>query len=321
MEQKMKHNEFKQMIQLSLYGELSEQEQKQLVKHINTCEECRIELEQQKNIMMLLSDSKKLKVNEELLKEARFQLRGALRQHKSDSFSITSFTNKFFELFSTPPRLAFGAITMLVVGLIIGSVFLGMEKVIIKENEPQLTNASLVQNDMRISNMQFIDSDPSDGEIEFTFDASKRVHFKGNVEDPKVQNLLTYAMLNDQNPGSRLNSINVMDSYKKVTIDNDIREALVTVVMADNNQGVRREALKLLNRSGFDESVKQANLYVLLNDSSSALRIEALNALIDATKSGYSLGKEDINLVIQQANQDDNNYIRLKSKTLLQEYN
>jgi len=317
----MKHNEFKQMIQLSLYGELSESKHAMLLEHLNFCEECKRELEYQKNIMMLLSESKKLKVNEELLKEARFQLRGALRQHKADGLSITSIANNLLQLFSTPPRLAFGAITMLVIGLIIGSIFMGMEKVIIKENGPELTNASLIQNDMRISNMQFIDSDPSDGEIEFTFNASKQVHFKGNVDDPKVQGLLTYAMLNDQNPGSRLNSINVMDSYKKVTLDDDVREALVTVVMADNNQGVRREALKLLNTSGFDESVKQANLYVLLNDSSSALRIEAINALINAAKSGHSLNKEDINLVIQQATQDDNNYVRLKSKSLLQEYN
>jgi len=317
----MKHNEFRHMIQLSLYGELSETEQKQLIEHLNVCEECRNELEKQKDIMVLLSDGKKLKVNEELLKEARLQLRGALRQHRIDSFSITLFTNKFLELFSTPPRLAFGAIMILVVGLIIGSVFLGMEKVIIKENEPQLTSALLFQNDVRISNMQFIDSDPSDGGIEFTFDASKRIHYKGDIDDPKVQNLLTYAMLNDQNPGSRLNSINMIDSYKKVSLDDDVKEALVTVVMADNNQGVRREALKLLNGGGFDESVKQANLYVLLNDSSSALRIEALNALIDAAKSGHSLNQNDVDIVIKQASQDNNDYIKLKSKTLLEEYN
>jgi hypothetical protein len=91
--------------------------------------------------------------------------------------------------------------------------------------------------------------------------------------------------------------------------------------MTDNNQGVRREALKLLGRISFDESVKQTYLFVLLNDSSSALRIEALNALIEAARSGHSLNQKDLDLVIKQAGQDDNNYIKLKSKTLLQEYN
>jgi len=128
-------------------------------------------------------------------------------------------------------------------------------------------------------------------------------------------------MLNDQNPGSRLNSINVMDSYEKVSLDKDIKDALVTVVMTDNNPGVRREAFKLLNRVSFDESVKQAYLFVLLNDSSSALRIEALNALIELTRSGHTLNQNDVDLVIKQARQDNDNYIKLKSKTLIEEYN
>lgn len=316
----MSHNEFKQMIQLSLYGELSDGKQKQLISHLESCEECRMELEQQKKLMMLIADHKNLEVNEELLKEARMQLRGALRQERSNKTSL-SFSKYISQLFSTPPRLAFGAVSVLILGIILGSIFLGKEKVIVTEREPDFSTVSFAQNDLRISNVQFIDSDPTDGEIEFTFNTVKQMHFKGNVNNPKVQSILTYAMLNDQNPGSRFNSINVMDSYKKSALDKDIKDALVTVVMTDNNQGVRREALKLLNRVNFDESVKQAYLFVLLNDSSSALRIEALNALIEATKNGHSLDRNDLDLVVKQANQDDNNYIKLKSKTLLQEYN
>jgi len=147
------------------------------------------------------------------------------------------------------------------------------------------------------------------------------VRLKGSVNDPKIQSILTYAMLNDQNPGSRLNSINAMDSYGNISLDKDVKDALVTVVMADNNPGVRREAIKLLDRVGYDESVKQAYLYVLLNDSSSALRIEALNALIDAAKKGHTLNQNDVDLVIKQVSNDNNNYIKLKSKTLIEEFN
>jgi hypothetical protein len=111
-----------------------------------------------------------------------------------------------------------------------------------------------------------------------------------------------------------------MDNYKKVSLDKEIKNALITVVMTDKNAGVRREALKLLNRSTFDSAVKQAYLFVLLNDSSSALRIEALNTLINAAKSGHSLDRNDLDLVIKQASLDDNSYIKLKSKTLLEEY-
>ncbi|MCW8810528.1 MAG: zf-HC2 domain-containing protein [Ignavibacteriaceae bacterium] len=317
----MNHNEFKQMIQLSLYGELSDDKQKKLISHLESCEECKLELEQQKSIMMLIADHRNLEVNEELLKEARIQLRGALRQERNNRSSVSYFTNHIFQLFSTPPRLAFAALSVLILGIIIGSIFIGRGKITAPEKNPELTNASMFDNDLRISNVQFIDSDPTDGEIEFTFEVAKQVHYKGSVNDPKVQGFLTYAMLNDQNPGSRLNSINAMDTYKKLSLDKEVKNALITVVMTDKNAGVRREALKLMNRTAFDESLKQAYLYVLLNDSSSALRIEALNALIEANKNGHSLDRNDLDLVVKQANQDDNNYIKLKSKTLLQEYN
>ena len=317
----MSHNEFKQLIQLSLYSELSDDKQKLLMSHLKSCEECRMELEQQKEIMMLIADHKNLEVNEELLKEARMQLRGALIQEKNNENPFISFKNSILHLVSTPPRLAFGAISVLIMGIIIGSILFGEVKPTFNEKNSEFSNASVFDSDLRISNMQFIDSDTADGEIEFTFNAEKQIHYKGSINDPKVQSFLTYAMLNDKNPGSRFNSINVMDSYEKAALDKEIKDALVTVVMTDNNQGVRREALKLLNRSPFDEPIKQANLFVLLNDSSSSLRIEALNALIEASKRGHLLNQNDVDLVIKQANQDNNNYIKLKSKTLLQEYN
>jgi hypothetical protein len=43
--------------------------------------------------------------------------------------------------------------------------------------------------------------------------------------------------------------------------------------------------------------------------------------LIDAAKNGHSLNPNDVNLVIQKTNNDNNDYIRIKSKTLLEEYN
>jgi hypothetical protein len=143
---------------------------------------------------------------------------------------------------------------------------------------------------------------------------------KGKVNDDKYAVILTYAMLNEQNPGSRLNSINAMETGRQGSFDKDVRDALVTVVMTDNNPGVRREALQLIKKLGYDEQIKQALLYVILKDSISGLRIEALNALIDAAKDGHSLNQKDKELFVQKVRYDSNNYIRLKSKTLLEEY-
>ena len=317
----MKHNEYRQLLQLSLYGELNNEEKEILKKHLAECNDCRIELEDQKNLLELISGKKKTDVDEKVLSAARYQLRGALRSEKTNS-NLQPFINGIWQFFTTPVKFAAVSIAMMIIGILIGSLFFG------KSSDSETTLNGVNENrfaalseDIRISNFRFIDSDASDGEVEFTFDALKPVHLKGNINDAQIQNVLTYAMLNEQNPGSRFNSINAMDSYGNVTFDNDIKNALMTVVMTDNNSGVRREAIKLLNKSGYDELTKKTYLFVLLNDSSSAMRIEALNYLIDAAKSGHTLNPNDVNLVIQKANNDNNDYIRIKSKTLLEEYN
>jgi hypothetical protein len=128
-------------------------------------------------------------------------------------------------------------------------------------------------------------------------------------------------MLNEQNPGSRLNSINAMDTEVPIHYDQDVRNALITVVMTDENPGVRREALKLISKFPYDESVKQTLLYVITKDTVSGLRIEALNSLIEAGSQGNKLNQDDLNLFKQKLQQDNNPYIKLRSKTILQEYN
>jgi len=175
----------------------------------------------------------------------------------------------------------------LIVGVLIGNLFFS------KSSNSEFTGqqngdnrfASLSE-DISISNVRFVDSDATDGEVEFTFQASRPVHLKGNVNDPQIQSVLTYAMLNEQNPGSRLNSINAMDTEKPMQYDSDVKNALITVIMTDQNPGVRREALKLMNKFPYDESMKQTLLYVITNDTVSGLRIEALNSLIEASDKG-----------------------------------
>ena len=318
----MKHNEYKQLLQLSLFGELKPEEQIILKEHLLSCEECRTELEDQKNLLELISGKKKAVINEKVLSAARYQLRGALRSERSSNNILNSITDNIFQYFTSPLKFAFAGAALLIVGVLIGSIFFS------KPSQSEFTGqqngdnrfASLSE-DISISNVRFIDSDASDGEVEFTFEASRPVHLKGNVNDPQIQSVLTYAMLNEQNPGSRLNSINAMDTEIPMQYDSDVKNALITVIMTDENPGVRREALKLMSKFTYDETVKQTLLHVITSDTVSGLRIEALNSLIEAGSQGYKLNQDDLNLFRQKLQQDENPYIKLRSRTILQEYN
>jgi len=318
----MQHNEYKKLIQLSFYGELSLKEQDDLNEHMKSCMECREELENQKNLLALLSENKRAKVNDEILSSARYQLRGALRMEKDKLSIADKFLSKLSGLFSTPPRLAFSFATVMLIGILIGSLFLGKKdvtEIITTTGNSDITE--LPGDDVKISNLSFIDSDPSDGEVEFTFEAVKPVYVKGKINDPKIQSILTYSMLNESNPGSRLNSINAMYTEQPLSFDKDVKDAIITVVMTDENPGIRREALKLMKKIPYDEEIKQAYLFVLTSDSSSGLRIEALNALIEESKKGNRFSDSELDLLKQNYERDDNNYIKLKTRTILQEYN
>ena len=112
-----------------------------------------------------------------------------------------------------------------------------------------------------------------------------------------------------------------MVSEKPIKFDKDVKDALITVVMTDENPGVRREALKLMKKLPYDKDVKQALIYVLTTDTSSGLRIEAINTLVEAGKKGFTLNENEIDLFKQKLQTDDNSYIRYRTKTILQEYN
>ena len=312
----MNHNEIKKWIRLSLYSELTNEEQSVLELHLKDCDECRNELEQQRNLLSLISD-KKLEVDDKLLMEARAQLRVSSRnerQRKGYLDNIIQYLNNFITI---PFRTVLSGVALLVIGFFVGYLFYG-SSTIDPNIIPEKTNNQfpVFQDDVTISNISFIDSDPSDGEVEFTFVAMKPVYLKGRVDDPKIQSILTYSMLNEQNPGSRLNSINAMYSEKPIKFDAEIKDALITVVMTDENPGVRREALKLMKKLPYDEEVKQAFIYVLTTDTSSGLRIEAINALVDAGKKGFILNKNEIDLFKQKLQTYENSYIRYRTKTI-----
>jgi HEAT repeats/Putative zinc-finger len=317
----MNHNEIKKCIRLSFYGELTNEEQSELELHLKDCDECRNELEQQRNLLSLISD-KKNEVDDNLLMEARAQLRGAIRNERQRKGSFDNIFQKVTDFITIPFRTVLSGVALLAVGFFVGYLFYGSSVVDPKVVQDGTNKQpSFFQDNVTISNINFIDSDPSDGEVEFTFVAMKPITLKGRVDDPKIQSILTYSMLNEQNPGARLNSINAMDTQKPVSFDRDVKDALITVVMTDENPGVRREALKLMKKLPYDEEIKQALIYVLTTDTSSGLRIEAINSLVDAGEKGTTFSEKELDIFKQKLQTDDNSYIRYRTRTILQEYN
>lgn len=321
----MEHSEFKDKILLYFYEELSQQERAEFEKHKVNCEECSKVYNDELSFFSELEKDKFPVVNDGLLSSARYQLSKALRnEQKSVNESVVDQVLSFF---FTPYRFALSSAVVLTLGILIGYTFFSgrSSAPVSGYSNGNYINASdgfeLNQQVLRISNLHFIDADASDGEIEFEFEAIKPVRLKGSVNDPQIQAVLAYSMLNNQNPGSRLSSINAIETKPQLKIDSDTKNSLLTVMLTDENPGVRLEALKVLKKLPYDETIKQSFLTVLTSDTTSGLRIEAINAISELMEQGLKFSQEELTLFKEKFNNDENNYIKFKSRTILQEYN
>ncbi len=318
----MNHDKFLETIRSGVIDELDERQKIEFEKHLTECKICKEEFERFQRLNTLINKIELDEPDEKLLYEARMELRGALRREISKRSFITEISERITSYFSSGLRIAVSGAAVLIIGFFAGYfVFHSTNNVVSSRqtaNTIKVNNQLLESSNTRISNVRLINKDLQSGEIEFSFEASKPVYIKGNMNDPQIQNLLLYAMLSEPNPGIRLNTINAINKDQPSEIDVDIKDALIKVAETDDNAGVRRAALQLLKKFPLDESIKKAVLSVLSKDTNSALRIEAINILMQAKNMGTSFNKAEINVFKEKMREDENNYVRYAAKTVIE---
>lgn len=308
----------KELMYLSVYGELTAEEQEQLDVYLKKHPEMKKELRSLHELRTFISANTSEKTSDELLHGARTQLRSALRKERNKQSFGAKVWNVVEEFFQ--PRFAFGGVGMALLGLLVGYWMFSpttSEKGLLLRNATN-TSASHMT---RITNVQFIDADASDGEVEFEFEATAPMHMKGSIHDPEVQKILTHALLNESNDGVRLKTVNAIaqQTEEKKTTDPAIKQALITSLKNDKNPGVRREALRVLQQYEFDNEIRDAMLYVLAKDENSGLRVAAVNALEMARLDGKKFDEKTINMLKNQIEKEQNNYIRNRAEHLVKE--
>ncbi|MBI2428460.1 MAG: HEAT repeat domain-containing protein [Ignavibacteriales bacterium] len=298
----MKKEEYKELMYLSVYRDLTEEEQRQLDAYLKKHPELKKELQEIKKFRSFVSDNTSDRTSDDLLREARTQLRTEIRKEKTKSSLISKILEPAVEIFQ--PKFALGGIGVLSLGVLIGYCSFS--------STPDMT---------RIDNIRFIDSDASDGEIEFQFEAVAPMRLKGKVDDPEIQKVLTHALLNESNAGVRLKTVNAISqqTHEKQSSDPTIKSALITTIKSDQNPGVRREALRVLQQFEFDNEIRDAILHVLVKDVNSGMRVAAINALEMARMDGQKFDDHTVAALKKQIMNEQNNYIRHRAANLVKE--
>jgi hypothetical protein len=267
-----------------------------------------------KKFRSFVSEHTDSKTADDLLGDARTQLRAALRHERTAPSTMRSVLEFLSGIVS--PRTAWSGAGMLSLGLLIGYCSFaptGNEHSVVLQPVTERTEEGPKTS---ITNIRFIDSDASDGEVEFEFDAVAPMHVKGKIDDPEVQRLLTHALLNESNAGVRLSTMNAIrdQTASSKTVDPAIKAALITSMKSDVNPGVRSEALRVLQQYTFDDDIRDALLFVIARDSNSGIRVAAINALELAKMDGTRFDEATVNAL-----KEKNHYIRNRAVNLVKE--
>jgi HEAT repeat protein len=174
-----------------------------------------------------------------------------------------------------------------------------------------VTSAGVTGSDlenMRISGISRVAPDPKTGGVRITMDAERRVTLEGSLDDPRIQQVLVYAVKSYDNPGIRRDTLDALRSHA----DNpNIRQALIYAMRHDPNAGVRLEALGEVSSMKPSEDVHTALLEALEHDTNAGVRVAAVDALTDRTEmEGYDTPTAEA--LQQLATTDSNPYVRLK---------
>jgi anti-sigma factor RsiW len=316
----MEHQTYRELLYLSRYDELDAPERERLDAHLALCDECRNEMATVNELHATIANAKTVDRNDEALHDARRSLHEALLKEKAPS-GIGNRALDWIGPFVFPRyRIVLGSIALLALGFFLGQrISLPSQK---GETKPEVLTANAMPpppGETGITNVRFLTHDTSKGEIALSYDALVPVKIRGTIDDPDLRRVLTQALVNEQNPGVRLRTVNALAAQVGRPTDPDVKAALILAAMSDRNPGVRREALGALKNSPFDEKVRNAFLSVLMHEPNPAIRITAMDGLDKARAEGHPLDGEIRAVLKQRLSADENEYLRVRARSVLEE--
>ncbi len=306
----MTHQQLKDQLVLSYYGELAAVRQKELQRHLTECKECRAEKSALEEFHRLLEDDA-MQVDPRLLEQARAQLRGALLQERAGR---QGYFEKLLGGFSLDWLHGGRALGLTAASAVFG-VVVGM---LIFWRPTALPNQDRLGRGAEIAGLEFIDRELTTGDLELIYQSVRPMRLGGELDNPPIERVLTEALVSVDNPGVRMRVVNALEE-RSSGIDAEFQRTLIEVLKNDNNVGVRRRALALLSNLVFDENLKEAFIHAIVNDPNAGMRVAAINVLAVKGVDGNSLGPDLLNRLATGLEGETNNFIRRRSEELLQE--
>src|SRR3990167_6168421 len=297
-----------------LYDELEAGERAAVAAHLEACAACAAAARELERMRAVLDQRPAREPSPELLVRSREALDEALdREAESWRALVRSW-------FIVPPGVsalrATAALTILVLGFSLGWTLRtrvpdsGVPAAATGNGSGQAHWGGSDLSNLRISGVSQVAPDPQTRAVRITLDAQRRVVLEGSFDDPRIRQVLLYAMKNYDNPGIRRDTLEVLGQSGN---NPTVREALLYALRRDPNPGVRLEAAQALQAVAWGADLRQALLDALREDQNPGVRVAAVNVLVEHADA------EVLPVLETMAAGDPNTYVRLKCARALRE--
>jgi len=301
------------LIPLYFYGELPPEEEDRLEQHLHSCAACARQGESQRALHVAL-DRRTMEPSAALLAESRHDLMRSIYRDGAPVMRRTELAERgglsggwAAWLPSLGAwRMPLGASALLALGFVTA-------RLTAPGAIPSFNGASLTPEVISsVRSVQPAADSARSGEVQIVLDETRRRVVSGQMNDSNIQRLMLAAAHDENNPGVRWESVDLLKSHSD---SSPVRELLLNRVMEDPNAGVRLKALEGLKAYAADPEVRKALAQVLLRDDNAGVRIGAVDALT-------AHADENMVSVLQSVVQkEDNGYVRRRCAKALKDMN
>ncbi len=299
-------------LSLYLYGELDFSQEEELERHVSECALCERALAREKTWHTALN-AERTDVPLDLLSKCRQDLRvaispiGVTRKSGVPSWwHSLGFSGTHFSM-----RIATASFLIL--------AGFGAARWMDRDGLPGRQIGGIDQMGLlNPATTQIRDIQPGDNHrVRIIVNQIQEGEITGRVDDEDVRQLLLRAAKDADDPGIRLDSVEMLNGQN----DSEVREALLYSLRNDPNAAVRLKALDALRQFASDPAVRATLRSVLERDDNSGVRSEAINVLVPLDrKVDFSPDLAGtLQDIIRSEPQDD--YVRMRCLQVLRDMN
>lgn len=294
---------------LLIYGELSFDEEEAVESHVASCGECATALERERELLAVF-DQVAVEPSHALLSHCREELVARLVSEpvppRLAPPAKSSWVEKFLDSFTIRvPAMGMtgtwmGAVALLAIGFVSARL--------VPAGGPM--SMAGIAGSPAASRVRYIEP-AADGMIQIVLDETRQRTVTGTVADQEIRQYL-FDAVRDPDASLRQQTLNILARKVDATqSQHEVRDALMWTMRYDTSPQVRRQALNGLRSFVREGEVRTALAQVLVNDEDQTMRADAINLLLESVTDAQapvevvrmlqqSMNREEENIVVRQ---------------------